>query len=249
MYIIGDIGNTEIKICLISDKNKIKKKINFKTKYISRNYLNNKCKYIIRNKNKINNILFSSVVPKVYFIVKEYMEKKINIKCTELKQIDLSKYITVKVNKKQIGSDRLANALSTIDNKNNYIIVDLGTATTFDVVSKNIYLGGIIAPGILLSLNNLINKASLIPKINLSKIKNIIGRNTTSSVKSGFYWGYLGMISNIIKLIKAETRLKYKIIFTGGLSHLFYKSLSYKAKMDKDLTLKGLIKIKKLKYK
>lgn len=249
MYIIGDIGNTEIKICLVSDKDKIKKKINLKTKDISKKYLNNKCEYIIRNKYKINNMLFSSVVPRIYFIIKEYMEKKINIKCTELKQIDLSKYITVKVNKKQIGSDRLANALSSIDNKNNFIIVDLGTATTFDVVSKNIYLGGVIAPGILLSLNNLINKASLIPKISLNKIKNIIGKNTASSVKSGFYWGYLGMISNIIKLIKIETRLKFKIIFTGGLSHLFYKSYSYKAKMDKDLTLKGLIKIKKLKYK
>ena len=95
--------------------------------------------------------------------------------------------IKLKVDKNQVGSDRVANAISAIDNKNNFIIIDFGTATTFDVITKNIYHGGIIAPGVNLSLNTLISKASLIPKINLKKVKKVIGKNTKSAVRSGFF--------------------------------------------------------------
>ena len=148
-----------------------------------------------------------------------------------------------RVNRKQIGSDRLSNAISVIDNKNNYVIVDFGTATTFDVVVKNNYLGGIIAPGVNLSLNTLISKASLIPSLALTSVNNILGKNTKSAVKSGFYWGYAGLIDNIIKKIIDQTNNKYKIIFTGGLSHLFKKTIDVKVKIDRDLTIKGLLKV------
>ena len=86
----------------------------------------------------------------------------------------MNNILKIKVNKKQIGSDRLANAISVINNKKNYIIVDFGTATNFDVVIKNNYIGGILAPGVNLSLNTLSDKASLIPKIKLEKIKSIL---------------------------------------------------------------------------
>ena len=92
-----------------------------------------------------------------------------------------------------------------MNTKNNYIILDLGTATTFDVLIKHTYSGGIIAPGIRLSLNTLSDKATLIPKINLKKINNVIGNDTISAVRSGFFWGYAGLIDNIINLIKKET--------------------------------------------
>ena len=112
--------------------------------------------------------------------------------------------INIDVNFKQVGSDRITNAISVINNKDNFIILDFGTATTFDVVIKNSYKGGVIAPGIKLSLNTLSDKATLIPKINLKKINKIVGNNTITAVRSGFFWGYSGLIDNIIRLIKNE---------------------------------------------
>ena len=152
----------------------------------------------------------------------------------------------IKVNRRQVGSDRLANSIAVISKKTNYIILDFGTATTFDVVIGNVYRGGVIAPGVNISLNTLINKATLIPMINLKKIKKVIGMNTVGAVRSGFFWGYVGLINNIIALIKKETKKSFKIVITGGFSNLFVNSLQFKFIIDKDITLKGLIKSAKL---
>ena len=154
--------------------------------------------------------------------------------------------INIDVNFKQVGSDRITNAISVINNKNNFIILDFGTATTFDVVIKNSYKGGVIAPGIKLSLNTLSDKATLIPKINLKKINKIIGKNTITAVRSGFFWGYSGLIDNIIGLIKSENKKNFNTIITGGLSNLFKSSIKTKVKQNKDITVKGLIKISRL---
>ena len=133
-----------------------------------------------------------------------------------------------------------------VERKDNFIILDFGTATTFDVVEKKYYRGGIIAPGVKISLDTLSDKASLIPQINLKKIRNIVGNNTISAVRSGFFWGYIGLIDNIINLIKKETRKSFKLVITGGYSDLFRKSLKTRVIQNKDITIKGLIKIAKL---
>ena len=241
MYLIGDIGNTDIKLCLFNDNKKKIKKIILKTEKLSFSYMRFKLKGI-KFKN-IKKILFCSVVPKSYKLVKKFFNSHTDIKCKEIKDLKISKLIKIKVNKKQIGSDRIANAISAANNKNNFIIVDFGTATTFDVVLKNSYIGGVIAPGLELSLSNLINKASLIPKIKFNKVKHVVGKNTVDSVKSGFYWGYTGLINNILSLITKEFKYKFKIILTGGLAHLFKNNLNYNSYIDKELTLNGLIKI------
>ena len=246
MYIIGDIGNTEVKICIYSKKNKLKNKLILKTDLINNKYLNKKFFHILMKKNKINKIIFSSVVPKKFKIIKNFLKNKIKVKIYELKQINVKKMINIKVNKKEIGSDRLSNAIGISDNKNNYIIIDFGTATTFDVVIKRNYLGGIIAPGVKLSLESLISKASLIPSIKLKPIKKVLGNNTKTAVGSGFYWGYLGLIENIINKITKQTKKKFKIVFTGGLSHFFKKGMFYKVSIDRDITIKGLLKVSKL---
>ena len=137
----------------------------------------------------------------------------------------------------------MANAISVINKKNNFIIVDFGTATNFDVVIKDKYIGGIIAPGVQLSLNNLIKSASLIPKIKLEKINKVVGKNTSSAIRSGFYYGYSGLIDNIIKLIIKQTNKSFKIILTGGLAHLFRSSIKSKTIIKKDLTINGILKI------
>ena len=246
MNILGDIGNTETKVCLVSKNKKILKKIIFPTKNINNSRLNYLFKKNEIQFNKIEKILFCSVVPNTFKIIKKFFSKKTKIKCFEVKNLNLKSLIKIKVNFKQVGSDRITNSISLMDKRNNYIILDFGTATTFDVLIKNTYFGGIIAPGIKLSLNTLSDKAILIPKIELKKINKVIGNNTISAVRSGFFWGYAGLIDNIIKLIKKETGKSFKVILTGGFSDLFKKSIKTKIIQNKDITIKGLIKISKL---
>ena len=246
MYIIGDIGNTETKICLFNNKKRLLQKKIFTSVNIKRSNLNKNLKFINPYNKKIKKIIFSSVVPEVFKNIKRFVNKKFRLEVTELKQHNLKKMLKIDVNKKQVGSDRLANALSVINNKDNFIILDFGTATTFDVVTKKVYKGGIIAPGIKISLNTLSDKASLIPKINLKQIKKVIGIDTISAVRSGFFWGYAGLIDNIINLIKKETGKSFKLVITGGFSDLFKNSIKTKFKQNKEITIKGLIKISKL---
>tara|TARA_B100000965_G_scaffold380560_1_gene377212 strand:- start:521 stop:1270 length:750 start_codon:yes stop_codon:yes gene_type:complete len=249
MYLIGDIGNTDIKICLFNKNLNLVKKIRFKTILLNKKYLAKKLKFLKIYKYKIIKVLFSSVVPKAFKYIKQYIDYSINVKCVELKKLKLNKLLKIKVNKKQIGSDRLANAISVIDRKRNFIIVDFGTATNFDVVIKDNYIGGILAPGVNLSLNTLSDKASLIPKIKLEKIKSVIGKNTISAIRSGFYHGYSGLIDNIIQMIIKQTGKSFNIVLTGGYSNLFKYSIKRKTIIKKDLTINGLLKAAKLSNK
>ena len=210
MYILGDIGNTETKIFLISINNRNIKKLILSSKDINHSKLDKLFANFKIDYKKIKKILFCSVVPKSFNIIKKYLSKKTKLKCYEVKDLNLKSLIRIKANYKQVGSDRLTNAVSLMNNKNNFIVLDFGTATTFDVLIKNTYFGGIIAPGVRLSLNTLSDKATLIPKIDLKKIKNVIGNDTISAVRSGFFWGYAGLIDNIINLIKKETRKSFK---------------------------------------
>jgi type III pantothenate kinase len=246
MYLLGDIGNSETKLCLVSEKNKILKKIIFSTKDINQKKLKKNFRNLKIDYKKIEKILFCSVVPKSFNLIKKYLFKKTKVKCYEVKNLDLKSLIKIKVNYKQVGSDRITNAISLMNNKDNFIILDFGTATTFDVLIKNTYTGGIIAPGIRLSLNTLSDKATLIPKINLKLIKNVIGKDTISAVRSGFFWGYAGLIDNIINLIKKEARKSFKVIITGGFSELFKNSIKTKVNHNKNITINGLVKITKL---
>ncbi|SVC06990.1 uncharacterized protein METZ01_LOCUS259844, partial [marine metagenome] len=160
MYLIGDIGNTDIKICLFNRNMKLIKKKRLKTTLLNKNYLSKNLKFIKRYKSEIKKVLVSSVVPIAYNNIKKFIERSTKIKCIELKKLKLNNLLKIKVNKKQIGSDRLANAISVIDKKRNFIVVDFGTATNFDIVIKDNYIGGILAPGVKLSLNTLSDKAS-----------------------------------------------------------------------------------------
>ncbi len=244
MIILGDIGNSETKICIVNNKFKIIKKVLVPSSQKKMKEINSYFKNL--DFSKVNKILFCSVVPSIFKIVKNYFEKKTNLKCYELKELDLRSILKIDVNYKQVGSDRLANAISVSNKKKNYVILDFGTATTFDVLIGTNYKGGIISPGIKLSLNTLSDKASLIPKIDLKKMSKVIGRDTKSAVRSGFFWGYAGLIDNIIDLIKKETKKSFKIIITGGFSKLFKNSIKTKVKQNIDITINGLIKASKL---
>ena len=246
MYILGDIGNSETKLFLVNSKNRIIKYKSFPSKEMNNRVLNNNFNSLTNNYSKIEKVLFCSVVPKSFSLIKKFLHKKIRKKCYEVKDLKLRSLMNIDVNYKQVGSDRLTNAIGLLNHTDNFIILDFGTATTFDVIIKKSYKGGVIAPGIKISLNTLSDKATLIPKINLKKIKNIIGIDTISAVRSGFFWGYAGLIDNIFNLIKKETRKSFKLVITGGFSDLFKNSIKSKVVQDKDITVKGLIKISKL---
>jgi len=246
MNILGDIGNSETKVYLVNSNDKVIRNINFPSKKMNNKILSQKFKYLIKDSKSINKVLFCSVVPNSFNLIKKFLSKKIKKRCYEVKDLRLKSLINIKVNFKQVGSDRLTNAISLLNHKDNFIILDFGTATTFDVITQKTYRGGIIAPGIKISLNTLSDKATLIPKINLKQIKKVIGIDTISAVRSGFFWGYAGLIDNIVNLIKKETGKSFKLVITGGFSGLFINSIKTKLKHNKDITIKGLIKISKL---
>jgi type III pantothenate kinase len=247
-FLIGDIGNTNTKICLIELKTfKIRKSIVFKSSEIcSKNFLFKTLKKILSKKNINKNAIFSSVVPKYQFLLEKFIRINYKIKLRELKDKKINKIIKIKIkNKNQVGSDRIANAVGVYKKyKSDCIVLDFGTATTFDVVTKNgTYNGGVIAPGINLSLKTLINSADQIPEFLIKKQKKVVGKNTIEALRSGFYWGYIGLIDNIILKIEKETKKKYKIIFTGGYADLFKSSINRPFIIDRNITISGIIEI------
>jgi type III pantothenate kinase len=246
--LIGDIGNTVTKVCLIDIKtSKLKKIVYFSSvKINSENYLRINFKKIINRKN-INKIaLFSSVVSNYNSYLKKFLNKFYKIRLKEIKEKSIKKIIKINIkNKKQVGSDRIANAVGVFKKyKSNCIVVDFGTATTFDVVTSNgVYNGGVISPGVALSIKTLSKSADQIPLFLLKKPKKIIGKNTKEALYSGFYWGYAGLVNNIILKIFKETKKKYKIVFTGGYASLFKSSIVMPFTIDKNITINGIIEI------
>ena len=243
-FLIGDIGNTSIKICVLNSKFRILRSYYFETNRI---YRENFLKIIYNKKvNKdLNDIfLFSSVVPRAF----KNIRKRLNLskyKILELKNLNLNKIIKINVkNKKQLGSDRIANAIGAKKYKN-CLVLDFGTATTFDVIKDSIYEGGVIAPGVKLSINNLSKATALLPLINLNSNQKNYGKNTKEALNAGFVWGYEGLINNIINKIISKNKINYKIVLTGGYANFFKKIIKKKVIVDQDITVKGISKVYK----
>ena len=246
-YLIGDIGNTNIKICKINKKFKVIKTYLFNTKSPKlESDLRFRLKQLIKNDTN-KKVLFSSVVPKIYKKVVKIFKSK-NLKVFEIKNFYLKKIMKFKIKKySQLGSDRIANSIGAFYKlRANCIVIDFGTATTFDVVKKkNGYDGGVIAPGINLSIENLFSSTALLPMFKLKKYPNNYGKNTKEALSSGFFWGYEGLLNNIIKKIVKKNGKNSKIVLTGGYSYLFKNRLIKKAKIENDITMQGIIKIYK----
>jgi len=238
-YIVGDIGNTSTRICLLNKKFKILKSIFFDTKKLSKkNFFKKIAKKFLNG--KVNSkILFSSVVPLALKEIKNDL-KGTTFKVTEIKNLNIRKLIKIDVKKiSQLGSDRIVNAIAAKKFKN-CLIIDFGTATTFDIIKKGVYVGGVIAPGVKSSIANLTKSTALLPMFNLSKKQNSYGKNTKEALNAGFLWGYEGLINNIIKKITLKMKIKYKIILTGGYSRFFKNIIKEKSTVDEDITINGI---------
>ena len=144
-----------------------------------------------------------------------------------------------------VGADRLVNTVGAYDRYGgNLIVVDFGTATTFDVVDHDgAYIGGVISPGVNLSIKALHEAAAALPHIDVSQPDRVIGTNTVACMQAGVFWGYIGLIEGICTKIRAEHGTKMKVIGTGGLATLFERGTDLFDAIDNDLTLHGLVLI------
>jgi type III pantothenate kinase len=148
-------------------------------------------------------------------------------------------------NPKEVGADRLVNALAAhLRYDGPLIVIDFGTATTFDVVDADgTYRGGAIAAGINLSLEALHRAAAQLPRIALARPERVIGRSTLGAMQSGVFWGYLGLIEGLVGRIRQEFGAPMKVIATGGLAALFGGASDAVEHVDRDLTMAGLVEL------
>ena len=240
-YIIGDIGNTSTRVCLFN-KSKILNSIIFDTKKIFLKGFFKRIIYRFSKKNLKNEILFSCVVPLALKEIKKNL-KKTNYQVLEIKSLNLKKMIKINIkNFKQLRSDRIVNSIEGKKFKN-CLIIDFGTATTFDIIKNGVYEGGVIAPGIKLSIKNLSQSTALLPMFDLKNQQKSYGKNTKDALNAGFIWGYEGLINNIIYKITNNWKMKYKIILTGGYANLFKKIIKKRTIVDQNITIKGVSKV------
>jgi len=245
--LIGDIGNTLTKLCLVNDMFKIIKEYNIETQKIIKE--KNLIKFLnpILNNDIKKKILFSCVVPKAYQKINRFLKiRKYDV--YEIKKLSLKELIKIKIDKyNQLGSDRIANAIGAYSlYKKNCLIIDFGTATTFDIVrNPGVYEGGVIAPGVKLSILNLNRSTATLPVFHLKANLKTFGRNTKDALNAGFLWGYQGLINNIIKKIKTSFNCSFKIILTGGYSKTFSKFINNNSTIDPNITIKGIMHIYK----
>lgn len=144
-----------------------------------------------------------------------------------------------------VGADRLVNAVAAHALYGGpAIVVDFGTATTFDIVGANgDYEGGIISPGINLSAEALHKAAAALPRVAVVRTLSVIGKDTVPAMQSGLYWGYVGLIEGIVARVKAEVGEPMTVIATGGLGRVFYRQTPVIDHYDPDLTIRGLIQL------
>jgi len=183
-------------------------------------------------------------VPSAFNEIKKNF-KNSKYKIVEIKSLNIKKIIKINVKKiNQLGSDRIVNAIGGKKYKN-CLILDFGTATTFDIIKNGVYEGGVIAPGIKLSMINLSNSTALLPMFSLKSSQKNYGKNTKEALNAGFIWGYEGLINNIINKITSKWKMKYKLILTGGYANFFKKIIKKKATVDQNITIKGISKVYK----
>ena len=197
------------------------------------------------NYKDINKVIVSSVVPDAIFNLKVLAKTYFNCVPLIVGSDNCRVPISVDVeNGVNVGADRLVNSIAAFKIiGGNTIIVDFGTATTFDVINgSGSYMGGVIAPGVALSTKALHEAAAALPHVEVKRPRNVVGRNTITCMQSGIYWGYLSLVDGIILKIKKEKKIS-NVIATGGLANVFSRDTSIFDKIDLRLTIKGLVYI------
>ncbi len=195
----------------------------------------------------VDHAIIATVVPATLFALKTLCRKYFQIDPLVVGEDGVDLGLKISIEKpNEAGADRLVNAVAAHDSYGGpLIVIDFGTATTFDVIGADgSYQGGAIAPGINLSMEALHQAAAQLPRIAITRPSRVIGKNTVDAMLSGTFWGYVGMIEGLVARLKQEMREgPVKVISTGGLAPLFTEYCDTIEIVDADLTLRGLLAI------
>lgn len=194
----------------------------------------------------ISECVISTVVPQSLFNMRNLVQRHLGIDPVIVGEEGVDIGIGVRTdNPREVGADRLVNALGAVKSyPGDLILIDSGTATTFDIISADHHFeGGIIAPGINLSVRALHEAAAQLPRIAIKKPDRIVGKNTVEAMQSGIYWGYIGLIDGLVARIKAEHDRSFTVIGTGGVASLFEGASESIDVYDSQLTINGLYEI------
>jgi type III pantothenate kinase len=192
--------------------------------------------------NEIDSAVISCVVPPLLFPFESVCRKYIGITPMVIEPGIKTGMPILSDNPSEVGADRIVNAVAGYDKyKKSLIIIDFGTATTFDYITpKGEYASGCIAPGMMISMEALFERASKLPRVELVQPKSVIGKNTIQAMQAGITYGYVSLVDGIVKRMKDEVRTDPYVIATGGLSSLIYKGSETIDEVDAFLTLRGL---------
>jgi len=190
----------------------------------------------------VSGIIISSVVPTLTGVLEKLSQQYFGFKPHIVGPGIKTGMPILYDNPREVGADRIVNAVAGFEKyQSPLIIVDFGTATTFDYVnSKGEYCGGAIAPGVVISMEALFQRASKLPRVEILKPPHILAKNTVNSMQAGIYYGYVGLVDGIVSRMKAECREKPTVIATGGLAGLIAPESQTIEKIEEFLTLEGL---------
>ncbi|NLL52585.1 MAG: type III pantothenate kinase [Peptococcaceae bacterium] len=249
MLLVIDVGNTNIVLGVYAEKKLVhhwrtstdKSKTDDEYAVLVKNFFN----FVGLSFTDIDGAIISSVVPPLTSSMETMAEKYFNVKPLVVGPGIKTGISIVYDNPREIGADRIVNAVAAFNKYGGpLVIVDFGTATTFCAISeKGEYLGGAIAPGIRISNEALFQRASKLPRVEIIKPKNIIGKNTVSGMQAGIFYGFCGQVDRIARVMKEELGGNVKIIATGGLAELIAAGSEMIDIIDPFLTLEGLLSI------
>ncbi len=197
----------------------------------------------------ITEVIISSTVPRVVFNLRVLCNRYFDCRPLVVGRPDCKLPVAPRVDQGvTVGPDRLVNTVGAWDRHGgDLIVVDFGTATTLDVVDVDgAYVGGVIAPGVNLSLEALHMAAAALPHVDITRPATVVGTNTVACMQSGVYWGYIGLVEGIVARIRAERGRPMKVIATGGLAPLFDQGTEVFDAVEDDLTMHGLVLIHRL---
>lgn len=195
---------------------------------------------------RISEAIISSTVPRVVFNLRVLCNRYFDCRPLVVGKPDCALPHAPRVDQgTTVGPDRLVNTAGAYHSHGgNLIVVDFGTATTFDVVDTDgAYIGGVIAPGVNLSLEALHMAAAALPHVDITRPDHVIGTNTVACMQAGVYWGYIGLVEGIVRQIRAERARPMKVVATGGLAPLFEQGTDVFDTVEDDLTMRGLVLI------
>ena len=246
LIFVFDVGNTNI-VLGVYDQEELKHHWRIET---NRHRTEDEFGMIVKNLfdhvelsfSDIDGIIISSVVPPIMFSLERMCQKYFHLKPLVVGP-GIKTGLDIKYeNPREVGADRIVNAVAAIHEYGSpLVIVDFGTATTYCYINEhNQYMGGAIAPGIGISTEALYSRAAKLPRIEISRPDDVVGKNTISAMQAGILYGYVGQVEGIVKRMKDKSKVPPKVIATGGLANLIAQESNVIDAVDPFLTLKGL---------